>query len=357
MRKIVYVNPHVCTEGKLGDLRLPEAYSLTGKFFFCGIIDRTGTLDTGFPYQVLDPIPDPQDATPSFHALCLQRGHDLVSEAIESEQAIQVLWSGGIDSTVALIALLTAARQRERLDLLEVLLSLESVHENPRFFAAFIQNKLRVVPVAHPVFRFLEDEKLIVTGEHGDQLFGSDYLSTYVAAGTAEWPYADLLPLIVANKLGDSRQVDVVLEYLKPQIDTAPVPIVSLFDLFWWLNFSLKWQHVTMRTAVYRRKNVHQTYKALRHFFRDSRFQQWALSNRANTVVTDWQDYKQQARQFILDFTGDEEYYNQKKKEVSLHAYSAKAIANRGRLREMIYMYDDFQPHYEVFEKQEPWQF
>ena len=35
--------------------------------------------------------------------------------------------------------------------------------------------------------------------------------------------------------------------YLAPQLAKAPFPIVTLFDFLWWINYSLKWQHVSLR--------------------------------------------------------------------------------------------------------------
>lgn len=356
MRPVIYVNPYLSTEGRIGRLQLREEYALTARFFFCGIIDRTHTLDTGFPYQVMDPIPAPQASTASFGEISDAVGRDLVAKAIADGKELQVLWSGGIDSTLVLISLLKAAEAVGRTDLLEVVLTIDSVQEYPGFFARFIRGRLRCLPAAHPVFSYLDDDKMIVTGEHGDQLFGSDYLAKYVPTGTAWLPWEDVLHLIVTGKLADPRQAERVVDYLRPQIAKAPVPIVTLFDLYWWLNFSLKWQHVTFRTVIYKRTNHRKTYETLYHFFRDPRFQVWSLSNRDKVIGSDWPSYKQVAKEAILEFTGDAEYFAKKVKMVSLQGYSQTTEANWGRMREMIYMCDDFQPRYEVCALRDDWE-
>jgi hypothetical protein len=356
LRPLIYVNPYLSTAGHIGRLELREEYVLTARFFFCGLIDRTSTLDTGFPYRVMDPIPAPRAATATFAEICDEVGDELVAKAIADGKELQVLWSGGIDSTLVLICLLKAASRAGRTDLLEVVLTIDSVQEYPRFYAEVIKGRLRCLPAAHPVFSFLDDDKMIVTGEHGDQLFGSDYLSKYVPTGTAWLPYEDVLHLIVTGKLGDPRLADKVVEYLRPQIAKAPVPIVTLFDLYWWLNFSLKWQHVTMRTVIYKRTNARKTYDTLYHFYRDDRFQVWSMANRDKVIGADWTSYKQVAKQVILDFTGDEDYFARKQKMVSLQGYSQTTEANWGRMREMIYMCDDWQPRYEVLALRDDWE-
>lgn len=359
MRPVIYVNPYLSTEGRIGRLQLREEYALTARFFFCGIIDRTQTLDTGFPYRVMDPIPAPAapgEPGASFAEICDDIGRELVARAAADGKEIQVLWSGGIDSTLVLISLLKAAEQAGRTDLLEVVLTIDSVQEYPRFFDRFIRGRLRCVPASHPVFSYLDDDKMIVTGEHGDQLFGSDYLAKYVPTGTAWLPWEDVLHLIVTGKLGDPRQAERVVDYLRPQIARAPVPIVTLFDLYWWLNFSLKWQHVTFRTVIYKRTNHRKTYETLVHFFRDPRFQVWSLGNRDKAIGSDWKSYKGVAKEAILEFTGDEDYFAQKTKMVSLQGYSQTTEANWGKMRELIYMCDDFQPRYEVCALRDDWE-
>lgn len=356
MRPLIYINPYLSTEGRLGRRRLREEYALTARFFFCGVIDRTETLETGFPYRVMDPIPAPATDGRSFAQICAEIGCELVERAAAEEKPLQVLWSGGIDSTLVLCSLLEAAEAAGRTDLLEVVLTIESVQEYPGFFDRYIRRRLRTVTASHPVFSYLDDDKTIVTGEHGDQLFGSDYLAKYVPTGTAWLPWEDVLPLIITGKLGDPAQAARVIDYLRPQIAQAPVPIVTVFDLFWWLNFSLKWQHVTFRTVIYKRTRHRKTYDTLVHFFRDPRFQAWCLANRDQAIDDDWKSYKRVAKEVILEFTGDEGYFEEKEKMVSLQGYSQVTETNWGQMREFIYMCDDFQPFYEVCALKTDWE-
>src|SRR5207247_491504 len=94
--------------GFLDSRRLPEEYVLGCRFFHCGIMDRTRTLDQGFDYAVLDPVPAPVASSPSFGEICDATGSEIVAEAIRDGKLIRVSWSGGIDSTSALIALMKA---------------------------------------------------------------------------------------------------------------------------------------------------------------------------------------------------------------------------------------------------------
>ena len=123
----------------------------------------------------------------------------------------------------------------------------------------------------------------VVTGELGDQLFGSDacmraFPEAVVAHGLeqahlgaakrdraapvdAERPTANrhfdaglaaswtetLLPAL--NELGLLPGGDAPAweAWISPQLEVAPFPIVTTHDMLWWLNFSCKWQVVALR--------------------------------------------------------------------------------------------------------------
>lgn len=58
----------------------------------------------------------------------------------------QVMWSGGIDSTVALVALVEAARKKDgRMEKLLVCLDKTSIDEYPKFYEESIKGQLKVV--------------------------------------------------------------------------------------------------------------------------------------------------------------------------------------------------------------------
>jgi hypothetical protein len=317
----------------------------------CGIIDRTRTLDQGFDYAVLDPLPPLVNSAPTFAELCDTTGTELLATAAQDHRKIAILWSGGIDSTAALIALMKAAERQRQGHLLRILLTRKSVEEYPRFYVRYVKDRYQQVPVTPPIADFLDPKCLNVTGEHGDQLFGSQLLAPYVQEGIAYRRYDVMLPEVVFDVFGNVRKSDRLLRYIEPVIESAPVRIRSLFDCLWWLNFSLKWQHVTLRLAALRKEQSGSVYLSLRHFFRSERFQQWSFAHHPTRGVTAWPRYKDAAKQYIRAFTGDEEYYLHKQKEPSLGNVMKSADPNRPRL--CICMGDDFRLSASVLEKRE----
>ena len=339
-RPVVFLNRRQVATGAIDGMPLPRDYVLACRFLRCGIIDRTGTLDLGFASTVLDPIPPPAE-TGAFSGLCDARGAEIVAEACEAKREIAVLWSGGIDSTTALIAMMKAAERQGCRDRVRIVLSLHSVQEYPAFFFRFIDGRYRIQPVSAPIAAALDSSDLNVTGEHGDQIFGSHLLESYVRRGVGQEPYRAMLPLVLLEQLRNPLHARRARRYLEPAIAAAPVPIHSLFDCMWWLNFALKWQEVTLRLAIPRGGEAGVVHGSFRHFFRDRRFQAWALMNGASRHAAAWVDYKEPAKRYILDFTGDVGYYRTKEKEDSLRNVIA---GPEGSLGYRALMRDDFRP-------------
>ena len=98
-----------------------------------------------------------------------ERAQDIVAAARRRDVPIRVLWSGGIDSTVAACALLRALDGES--DRLEVCYTSASRHEYVDFFYDVVKPHLR----RRKVWRItdaLGPSCMAVTGECGDQLFG-----------------------------------------------------------------------------------------------------------------------------------------------------------------------------------------
>tara|TARA_R110002096_G_scaffold422373_2_gene628817 strand:- start:1385 stop:2464 length:1080 start_codon:yes stop_codon:yes gene_type:complete len=348
---VIFLNSHRAKSGILNGEILPQPYVLASKFFDCGIIDRTHTLDVGFSQKVVDEIPaiDPGFSL-SFADICDLTAKGLIEESQEKGMKIQVLWSGGIDSTVALIALLKNL-DPEEYSRLEVTLSLASIDEYPLFFRRHILNKLSFKLINPPISNHFGNMALIVTGEHGDQLFGSDKLLPLIDNGLAGENYEDIWPLYLMNQFGRAKRVDMIVNYLQPLIQACPVPIVSTFDLYWWLNFTVKWQQVSMRMAAFSfAKDLGSLQSRVRHFFRNDQFQQWSLKFHPQRAVTSLKDYKLPAKEYIFDFTDDPEYLDHKTKEASLK----HVIINRnkqGNHRYRMVMDENYHAVAEIFHR------
>ena len=84
---ILFLNSHRAKSGLINGTKLPPDYIMACKFFDCGIIDRTETIDVGFDQKVLDPSPVFDAAfNDSFSSICAQVGKELVERALQQNK-------------------------------------------------------------------------------------------------------------------------------------------------------------------------------------------------------------------------------------------------------------------------------
>lgn len=329
-----YIYFHMLGAGLLDD-NLHENARLNASlcsFFHSGILDRTGTLDQGFEAQVLNPFPDFSVDTqddPSFAEVCDRRAIEIIELAKKEQRPIYVFWSGGIDSTTALVALLRNLEKKDIDEYLTVYLNQESINEYPEFYSDIIQPGLNMQNI-DASFDFLEGNPVIVTGELGDQMFGSVTMiellnieSDINDLEVLKKPYKTLLPKYIKHRLktGNDENAKKLFEFLVPLIERCPWKIETIFDCLWWMNFTLKWQHVDLRFAAGFHNHLaelERNYNLCWHFFKSEDFQRWSVNNPDMKIKDTWDTYKFPAKEYIYKYTGDRDYMDNKQKVPSL---------------------------------------
>lgn len=290
------------------------------QFFGATLIDRTNTIDSGIDFHIIDPINLISSTDKSFAEICNSRAKEIADKY--PNKTIRILWSGGIDSTVTLISFLEYLKKRGDIQRVKVLLSEESIKEYPNFFEDIIKGKIDFTFIKNKIYENINDDEINITGEHGDQLFGSDKLQFLVEIGEAFRPYEELLEFVISRKLGSDKYTQAIIDYIEPQLKTCPIKIYSIYDYLWWMNFSMKWQNVTMRLIHgLSKNNTTKTFmldQNIYHFFQSIEFQNWSISNHDIKILKDWKSYKYIAKEFIYNFHKDQNYLINKQKEPSL---------------------------------------
>ena len=105
-------------------------------------------------------------------------------------------------------------------------------------------------------------------------------------------------------------------EVITEQVDSAPIEIKTIFDLFWWCNFCFKWQDVDSRMIFTFTTNTE--WKSTLSFFNTEDFQRWSIANHDIKHGGTWETYKQPAKEYINKYIKDENYRKNKTKEPSL---------------------------------------
>lgn len=297
------------------------------------MIDRTGSTTNPINSQVL-----PHLALPKFRSvdydleeLCNRRARELLDYAQECGRRLAVLYSGGIDSTLILISLIKVARPGELDQWVEVYLSDQSRCENPNFYTHHLLKNFKNLSSSYRFHNVVgQPNKIIVTGEGCDQMFGTNvfleftrrYDENIINAPATE---ARIKTLIInGSKLTnaiDMTRADMVYEYYRPIIASAPVEIDTVYKYFWWLNFTLKWQSVYVRLSSYTQPKLRNTLKYEENytmFFGPEYFQLWAMNNSNNLIRDSWNSYKYVCKDIIREFTEDHDWCDRKMKYGSL---------------------------------------
>lgn len=300
---------------------IPDFYSSCDFFNFFqagfggqpGLIDRTNTINSlsGKCLTTLYPFSYKYTNT-NLSDVINYRANQIISTG----KQVDVFWSGGIDSTLALISLLKNSTSQWKTYNLRIILNYKSIQENPHIYDYVKKYNIINIPKDYILhyYNTIANDSIIVTGEMGDQIMGSHFCFTYPDIALS--PYKEvLLDYLQCNdkfkdaveKTYDVSNVIQVCELLEK---VCPFPIKTLYDLLTWINIDLTWDFNCNR---YLHSNI--PFNNLYNFFNTQDFQDWGISNH---YVKEHQlkakKYKVEYRKYIDDYFKDGYAYLMQKK-------------------------------------------
>jgi hypothetical protein len=339
MTRLIYCLPAVFGDAAVrerpGIARFAHIFQLYGRWVVP--VDRTETIRTPVRDVSLFPVPGYRVFSKSYEELCDERARAILENAESLGVSIHVMYSGGIDSTCLLVSLLKQATPQQKKNLV-VLLSHESISENPRFYDEHIRGKLRVESsITFP--NLLGGTNMLLSAEHNDMVMGSDkvgqMMTRYGPAAIHERYSRDLMTDFFGASLGgDTEAADFYVDLFERIRDVAPVPIDTNFEFLWWVNFAIKWQacyaYIAMLTPPKNTHLVTRDYldKRFVSFFNTEEFQLWSMNNTDKRIKDTWASYKWVAKDVIYDYTRDAEYRDNKLKKGSLIPLTHRLYAN-----------------------------
>jgi len=304
----------------------PIALRNTSVFHKCvnpliSVLDRTTIKWPNFEYINLFPMPSIQSTTPDFIETSVLR----IKELTDHKNHVNVLWSGGIDSTfvMTLMIELGIADKLFKEGRLTIGLNMDSIRENPVFYEKFIKQRyLSCVVQADTLITNPQPNQVTITGEMADNLVGSltmkscvDYHNDFTVVHQKKQVAINWM----ARKL-EPHEKNEFFEFIEQVCDNSPVEIVSSHDLLWYLNFNFKWQAVNFRIVSHAANQEvgNQLISNLHHFFNTDTFQQWSLKEGHYFEGSSWGDYKMVMKKQIYEVTNDGDYFKNKTKHPSL---------------------------------------
>ena len=285
------------------------------------VLDRTENQWPDFSYKNLFPMPQ-LFAKKDFIEICYHRIRDIV----KNSDSITLLWSGGIDSTFILCLLIDMgiADQLVKENKFRIGLNADSIKENPRLYSSIIKEKyINIVVQSDQVLNNPSKFGTILTGEMADNLVGSltmkscvDYYNDFSVVHEP-WEKRGV-DWFVRNLSNEESKI--VREFLENIVYCSPVEIISSHELFWYLNFNLKWQAVNFRIVSHcqDQKTGNELISRLVHFFNTIDFQEWSMADGHYFTGSSWSEYKMPMKKYIFNVTKDEDYFKYKTKHPSL---------------------------------------
>lgn len=288
-------------------------------------VDRLDIVKFPFKFHNYFPVPtDLSNFNKTYSDVCMERAQELLIKAKKLSKPLLIFYSGGIDSTAVLASFIMAGADKNDI---VVALTPASITENPKFYWNHIRGKYRIVSSEN--FDTIMKDYISVSGEVNDQLMGNELLFTknlfshscdFMFEKFNENNVTDILKL----RKFDDNTARLWYSILSNHIKKAPCEVKTVYDFFWWFNFTFKWQCVYFRMLLriskqfYNIVNDEFVKNQYEQFYFSIDFQKWAMLNPDKKIGSDWKSYKLATKQFIFSFDGDEDYLNNKTKQPSL---------------------------------------
>lgn len=283
------------------------------------LIDRTGTMNRQI--RIIDRIPSDLSDAKGFERTTDHRARSILKKCSELRRDLRVSYSGGIDSTVAMAAIIKNIEEFQDVKVV-VVLTQKSIKENPRFYVDHIKGdfetwKTSPKMLSETLVRYTGNPFFVTSGELGDQLFGSALMFNGDPEKLSR-PWYEVF---------NSREVDFFLPLMQanPQITEDD----STANALWWMNFTLKYQWVQLRMFAMMAGNI--PLPDFFPFFGGDKYQKYSLATPMSEKFSDFNDpktYKMPAKEYIYSLDGNKEYRDNKVKVPSLKENLDQRIAD-----------------------------
>ena len=291
-----------------------------------GTIDRTGTTIPPINTTVLDINKLPKFDTNfnlSFDECVANRAKEIYNRHLIKNVPIRLSWSGGIDSTAALLSFIELLGVKEASRCVEVVMTHASVMENPYIWEKIVRKEnFKIINASH-FNETLNSNAIVVNGECGDQIHGGDMpraLFTLFGADGLKMPVTEdnvyqlvklrsNSPLIISPGI-DHKDAIKVTDILCRQFKNAPYYPENMNDALGMLNFTSKWTAVFYRLVTKAGQNLTEDFIRDYYFpFYDSTdFQQWAMHPNGEKTKGSNETYKWKAKDYVCRISNTPEF-------------------------------------------------
>lgn len=262
------------------------------------IADRTQTINMPYKMAVVRPWQIP-NSTMLLNDIFESRVYQLEKSA----NKINIFWSGGIDST----AIVTAVLKHGNLSKYRILHTTDSIVENTNFYLLLIKNNLNLVDLTNSEYQPQNFDGIFVTGAGGDGLMASLDESFVEKVGYAKLnqPWRDYF-LTCTNNIDFLNFCEEFFKLARRSVDT-------LLEARWWFYTCCKLQKFPAGASDL----VSDDQVLVQGFFDTEEFESYNYFNIDRIMPTSqYTSYKQDLKDYIFEYYPDNDYYKNKIKSV-----------------------------------------
>jgi hypothetical protein len=305
-------------------------------------VSRNGDWSIAWPQEIppgFEMPPFDPTFNMTFSDVSDKRAREIAELIRTKNDKFAVMYSGGIDSTVIMAALIKNLSASE-IKNISVCANSHSMMENPVFWKKFIHGKFEIFDSSSLKYDDLIDRGFKpITADEGDCIFGT--MSFLDLQQNYEYYVDQLSPASQSHlrKLKDkmtdgdvhySEFKDLLIKHwsipsnpelgedwydkFEKNIQTSTVPIRSVHDWYWWILFNIKWVSCAIRIPVYLNDRINcgtVINEWSINWFNTVEYQQWSMVNNNNgqKIVHTATTYKMAAREYIYDLDKNDWYF------------------------------------------------
>ena len=301
-----------------------------------GLVPRCGVNNLPFKNHSIDQLNCKMpvyraDFNLSWQEISDRRACEIEQQISIKNKSLVVFWSGGIDSTNIVVAIL---KNFKKINLGQVLIALNwaSVVENPNFYQNHIIKNFTCVDVDIITKKIVNhDQYLAVGGTCGDMLHQGCIPNIEQTMSVSDshlfsrsWQQdpdklINYFSLLTKNK----KFATLYYEKISENILSVDIPIKTYFDFIWWAGFNYEWHSQFILQWLHWSRLMGLSWQAHQEkfcgWYTTEDYQLWAMTSNISGIKfgAGAADLKQTPKNYIYEYTQDQWYKNYKTKLMS----------------------------------------
>ena len=290
------------------------------------LCDRTQTFNMPLEHEIRLPITKILSDNQTYDDACDSRAKEIIAVAEQLDQQIHFMWSGGVDSTVILSSFIknSSESQQKRFT---VLLTQNSIRENPIFFKNYILEKLNYKSALNFIEIVNKGNSMIVHGECQDQIFGTGGGKMFMVNELEVLATTENIKKFIISDTAYSTELlnEIINDFiymLKCSAQSVGVDLDTIGEYLWWKSLCFGFQSMDVRYFQFhydKSIDLKSSNQNIITFFMSQKFDQWVMQNvqynkHIPSIQRIFKPYKREAKKYIFNFDKNQEYFDKKGK-------------------------------------------